>query len=88
MFPCSLPNLCMIEEKVTGMTPQWSHRLFVSQGQGDQVQVGSFAAKAGKCHRPHHSVSREGREEAGEAAEVSDSERDEATPPMWPENLC
>lgn len=72
----SLRNLFIIEGKVdkqvsplSGLTPAVC---FLSQGQGDQVQVGSFAAKARKCHRPHHPVSREDREEAGEAAEVSD----------------
>lgn len=43
----------------------------VVQGEGDQVEIGRFAAEAGKCLRPHHPLSREDREEAGEAAEVS-----------------
>ncbi len=45
--------------------------LSVSQGQGDQVEIGSFTAEARKCHRPHHPLPREDREEAGEASEVS-----------------
>lgn len=34
--------------------------LSVIQGEGDQVKIGRFAAEAGKCHRPHHPLPREG----------------------------